>query len=172
MTTPAARNASRTSARYLPSAAPDENGRFRRGNTHASPTRPASRETRYLRHRTSAVVRKTVLRPAHCDKSRQDACEHSRSKRRFCSLTSANIALAVCRSQNANSGVRLQSRDVMSQHQGAKRFRRFRLLGIIRLSSRRTSYPLSDGPPHMAPPDHYDFLPYLLDLIVLFVWYC
>ncbi len=31
---------------------------------------------------------------------------------------------------------------------------------------RRTFYPLSDGPPHVEPPDHYDRLSTLLDLSV------
>src|SRR4029453_17386159 len=31
---------------------------------------------------------------------------------------------------------------------------------------RRTFYPLSDGPPHMGPPDHYDRLSTLLDVSV------
>jgi len=40
----------------------------------------------------------------------------------------------------------LQPQDVMSRHRGAKRCRRYGLLGIISLLSRRTFYPLSDGP--------------------------
>ncbi len=40
----------------------------------------------------------------------------------------------------------LQPQDVMSRHRGAKRRRRYGLLGVISLLSRRTFYPLSDGP--------------------------
>ncbi len=40
----------------------------------------------------------------------------------------------------------LQPQDVMSRHRGAKRFRRYGLLGIISLLSPGTFYPLSDGP--------------------------
>jgi hypothetical protein len=55
----------------------------------------------------------------------------------------------------------------MSRHRGAKRFRRYGLLGIISLlSAGSTFYPLSDGPPHVEPPDHYDRLSTLLDLSV------
>src|SRR5689334_6354662 len=41
----------------------------------------------------------------------------------------------------------LQPQDVMSRHRGAKPPRRYGLLGEISLLSRRTFYPLSDGPP-------------------------
>src|SRR4026207_980542 len=41
---------------------------------------------------------------------------------------------------------RLQPQDVMSRHRGAKHRRRYELLGGISLLSRRTFYPLSDGP--------------------------
>ncbi len=40
----------------------------------------------------------------------------------------------------------LQLQDVMSRHRGAKPLRRCELLARISLLSRRTSYPLSDGP--------------------------
>src|SRR6185369_16560200 len=40
----------------------------------------------------------------------------------------------------------LQPQDVMSRHRGAKRRRRYGLLGVISLLSPRTFYPLSDGP--------------------------
>src|SRR6476646_3378647 len=60
----------------------------------------------------------------------------------------------------------LQPQDVMSRHRVANRPRRYGLLGVISLLCRRTFYPLSDGPPHMGPPDHYDRLSSLLDLWV------
>ena len=40
----------------------------------------------------------------------------------------------------------LQPQDEMSRHRGAKHCRRYGLLGSISLLSRRTFYPLSDGP--------------------------
>src|SRR4249920_2738654 len=40
----------------------------------------------------------------------------------------------------------LQPQDVTSRHRGAKPPRRYELLGEISLLSRRTFYPLSDGP--------------------------
>src|SRR5215475_789713 len=60
----------------------------------------------------------------------------------------------------------LQPQDVMSRHRGAKRFRRYGLLGIISLLS--PAYLLSDErwPFHTEPPDHLDLLSYLLDLSV------
>ncbi len=58
----------------------------------------------------------------------------------------------------------LQPQDVMSRHRGAKRFRRYGLLGIISLLS--PAYLLSDErwPFHMEPPDHYGQLSFLLEL--------
>ncbi len=61
----------------------------------------------------------------------------------------------------------LQPQDVMSRHRGAKRPPSIWTLG--RSSAcypRRTFYPLSDGPSHAEPPDHYDRLSSLLDLSV------
>src|SRR6266851_2875473 len=60
----------------------------------------------------------------------------------------------------------LQPQDVMSRHRGAKRLRRYGLLGVISLLSPAYLYPLSDGPPHTGPPDHYGRLSSLLDLSV------
>ncbi len=40
----------------------------------------------------------------------------------------------------------LQPQDVTSRHRGAKPPRRYELLGVISLLSRRTFYPMSDGP--------------------------
>ena len=58
----------------------------------------------------------------------------------------------------------LQPQDVMSRHRGAKRFRRYGLLGIISLLS--PAYLLSDErwPFHVEPPDHYGRLSSLLEL--------
>ena len=60
----------------------------------------------------------------------------------------------------------LQPQDVMSRHRGAKRFRRYGLLGIISLLS--PAYLLSDErwPFHVEPPDHYGRLSSLLDLSI------
>src|SRR5258708_26541264 len=58
----------------------------------------------------------------------------------------------------------LQPQDVMSRHRGAKRFRRYGLLGIISLLS--PAYLLSDErwPFHVQPPNHYGRLSSLLVL--------
>src|SRR6202161_4105628 len=54
----------------------------------------------------------------------------------------------------------LQPQDVMSRHRGAKHSRRYGLLGSISLLS------LERWPTHAGPPDHYDRLSSLLDLLV------
>jgi hypothetical protein len=58
----------------------------------------------------------------------------------------------------------LQPQDVMSRHRGAKRFRRYGLLGIISLLSPAYLLSVERWPFHLEPPDHYDLLSYLLDL--------
>ena len=60
----------------------------------------------------------------------------------------------------------LQPQDVMSRHRGAKRFRRYGLLGIISLLSPAYLLSVERWPFHKEPPDHYDRLSSLLDLYV------
>src|SRR6202012_4912188 len=61
---------------------------------------------------------------------------------------------------------RLQPQDVMSRHRGAKRSRRYELLGIISLLSPAYLLSVERWPFHAGPPDHYDRLSSLLDLLV------
>src|SRR6267154_2338009 len=60
----------------------------------------------------------------------------------------------------------LQPQDVMSRHRGAKRCRRYGLLGIISLLSPAYLLSVERWPFHAGPPDHYDRLSTLLDLLV------
>jgi len=60
----------------------------------------------------------------------------------------------------------LQPQDVMSRHRGAKRFRRYELLGIISLLSPAYLLFVERWPFHNGPPDHYGRLSSLLDLSV------
>ena len=57
----------------------------------------------------------------------------------------------------------LQPQDVMSRHRGAKRCRRYGLLGIISLLSPAYLLSVERWPFHRGPPDHYDLLSHLLD---------
>ena len=61
----------------------------------------------------------------------------------------------------------LQPQAVMSRHRGAKRCRRYGLLGIISLLSPEYRLSVERWPTHLGPPDHYDRLSSLLDLSVL-----
>jgi hypothetical protein len=61
----------------------------------------------------------------------------------------------------------LQPQDVMSRHRGAKRLRRYGLLGVISLLSPAYLLSVERWPFHVEPPDHYDRLSSLLDLWVL-----
>src|SRR5687767_5323226 len=60
----------------------------------------------------------------------------------------------------------LQPQDVMSRHRGAKRPRRYGLLGDIRLLSPAYLLSVERWPFHEEPPDHYVRLSSLLDLSV------
>ena len=61
----------------------------------------------------------------------------------------------------------LQPQDVMSRHRGAKRCRRYGLLGIISLLSPAYLLSVERWPVHEGPPDHYGRLSTLLDVSVL-----
>ena len=61
----------------------------------------------------------------------------------------------------------LQPQDEMSRHRGAKRFRRYGLLGIISLLSPAYLLSVERWPFHTGPPDHYDLLSYLLGVSAL-----
>ena len=61
----------------------------------------------------------------------------------------------------------LQPQDEMSRHRGAKRCRRYGLLGVISLLSPAYLLSVERWPFHAEPPDHYDRLSSLLDLSVL-----
>ena len=60
----------------------------------------------------------------------------------------------------------LQPQDVMSRHRGAKHCRRYGLLGSISLLSPAYLLSVERWPFHAGPPDHYDRLSSLLDLLV------
>src|SRR5450631_2738325 len=60
----------------------------------------------------------------------------------------------------------LQPQDEMSRHRGAKRFRRYGLLGGISLLSPEYLLSVERWPFHTEPPDHYHLLSYLLDMSV------
>src|SRR3972149_6967 len=60
----------------------------------------------------------------------------------------------------------LQPQDVMSRHRGAKRLRRYGLLGVISLLSPAYLLSVERWPFHVEPPDHYGRLSPLLDLSV------
>ncbi len=61
----------------------------------------------------------------------------------------------------------LQPQDEMSRHRGAKLLRRCELLGGISLLSPEYLLSVERWPFHAGPPDHFDLLSHLLDLLVL-----
>ena len=60
----------------------------------------------------------------------------------------------------------LHPQDVMSRHRGAKRRRRYGLLGVISLLSPAYLLSVKRWPFHSEPPDHFGLLSHLLDLLV------
>ncbi len=68
--------------------------------------------------------------------------------------------------EQPNPWDQLQPQDVMSRHRGAKRRRRYGLLGVISLLSPAYLLSVERWPFHTGPPDHYDRLSSLLDLSV------
>ena len=58
----------------------------------------------------------------------------------------------------------LQPQDVTSRHRGAKRFRRYELLGIISLLSPEYLLSFERWPFHAEPPDHYALVSHLLGM--------
>src|SRR5215813_13719198 len=68
--------------------------------------------------------------------------------------------------EQPNSWDLLQPQDVMSRHRGAKRCRRYGLLGSISLLSPAYLLSVERLPFHARPPDHYVRLSALLDLSV------
>ena len=60
----------------------------------------------------------------------------------------------------------LQPQDVTSRHRGAKRFRRYELLGIISLLSPEYLLSFERRPFHAEPPDHYAQVSFLFDVSV------
>ena len=60
----------------------------------------------------------------------------------------------------------LQPQEVMSRHRGAKRLRRYGLLGVISLLSPAYLLSVERWLTHAKPPDHYGRLSSLLDLSV------
>src|SRR6202046_5301714 len=58
----------------------------------------------------------------------------------------------------------LQPQDAMSRHRGAKRRRRYGLLGVISLLSPAYLLSVERWPLHAGPPDHYGRLSSLLEL--------
>src|SRR5215210_3157523 len=68
--------------------------------------------------------------------------------------------------EQPNPWDQLQPQDAMSRHRGAKRSRRYGLLGVISLLSPAYLLSVERWPFHAGPPDHYDRLSSLLDLSV------
>src|SRR5438132_13458889 len=66
--------------------------------------------------------------------------------------------------EQPNPGDLLQPQDVMSRHRGAKRCRRYGLLGIISLLSPAYLLSVERWQFHIQPPDHLDLLSYLLEV--------
>ena len=127
-------------------------------STHSYPALPLARQQVHRRcvHPGPLVLRTNPLNSPTITADRDQTVS-----RRF--EPSSRTALI---GEQPNPWDLLQPQDVMSRHRGAKRCRRYGLLGIISLLSPAYLLSVERWPFHAGPPDHYGRLSTLLDLFV------
>src|SRR3984893_13472920 len=127
-------------------------------SAHSYPAVPLARQPVHQRSRLSGplVLGKNPL------KSRTPTADRDRTVSRRSKPSSRTTLIR----EQPNPWDLLQPQDVMSRHRGAKRSRRYGLLGIISLLSPAYLLSVERWPFHAGPPDHYVRLSSLLDLSV------
>src|SRR5512147_1344091 len=125
---------------------------------HSYPAVPLARQPVHQRfvHPGPLVLRADPL------KSRTPTADRDRTVSRRSKPSSRTTLIG----EQPNPWDLLQPQDVMSRHRGAKRCRRYGLLGIISLLSPAYLLSVERWPFHTGPPDHYGRLSTLLDLSV------
>ena len=127
-------------------------------SVHSYPTMPLARQSVHQRYvHPGPLVLGTAPR-----KSRSPTADRDRTVSRRSKPSSRTTLIG----EQPNPWDLLQPQDVMSRHRGAKRFRRYGLLGIISLLSPAYLLSVERWPFHSGPPDHYVRLSSLLDLFV------
>ena len=122
---------------------------------------PAMLLTKQLEHQRCVHPGPLVLRTAPL-KSRTPTADRDQTVSRRFEPSSRTTLIG----EQPNPWDLLQPQDVMSRHRGAKRFRRYGLLGIISLLSPAYLLSVERWPFHAGPPDHYGRLSSLFDLSV------
>src|SRR5919108_3152324 len=124
-------------------------------SAHSYPALPLARQPVHQRcvHPGPLVLRTAPL------KSRTPTADRDQTVSRRSEPSSRTTLIG----EQPNPWDLLQPQDVMSRHRGAKRFRRYELLGIISLLSPAYLLSVERWPFHEGPPDHYDRLSSLLD---------
>ena len=127
-------------------------------SVHSYPALPLARQQvhQWYVHPGPLVLRTNPL------KSRTPTADRDRTVSRRSEPNSRTTLIG----EQPNPWDLLQPQDVMSRHRGAKRFRRYGLLGIISLLSPAYLLSVERWPFHAGPPDHYVRLSSLLDLFV------
>src|SRR6266516_2414113 len=120
---------------------------------------PAMLLTEQLEHRRSVIPGPLVLRNEPLNSPAPTA-----DKDRTVSRRSEPSSRTTLIGEQPNPWDLLQPQDVMSRHRGAKRCRRYGLLGIIILLSPAYLLSVERWPIHAGPPDHYVRLSSLLGL--------
>ena len=101
------------------------------------------------------------MRPSRSSRTRDSSSQFSythRRKGRTVSRRSEPNSRTTLIGEQPNPWDLLQPQDVISRHRGAKRCRRYELLGIISLLSPAYLLSVERWPFHSGPPDHYDRL--------------
>src|SRR5918999_3173730 len=122
---------------------------------------PAVPLARQLEHQRVVLLNPLVLKK-NLRKFRAPTADRDRTVSRRSEPSSRTTLIG----EQPNPWELLHPQDVMSRHRGAKRFRRYGLLGIISLLSPAYLLSVERWPFHAGPPDHYVRLSSLLDLSV------
>src|SRR5919109_5040916 len=121
---------------------------------HSYPAVPLARQ---LEHQRAVLLNPLVLKK-NLRKFRAPTVDRDRPVSRRSEPSSRTTLIG----EQPNPWELLHPQDVMSRHRGAKRCRRYGLLGIISLLSPAYLLSVERRPFHPAPPDHYARLSSLL----------
>ena len=127
-------------------------------SVHSYPAMPLARQPVHQRY----VHPGPLVLGAAPRKSRTPTADRDRTVSRRSKPSSRTTLIG----EQPNPWDLLQPQDEMSRHRGAKRCRRYGLLGTISLLSPAYLLSVERWPFHAGPPDHYGRLSTLLDLSV------
>src|SRR5207344_3505993 len=127
-------------------------------SVHSYPAVPLARQLVHQRN----VLRNPLVLKKNLRKFRAPTADRDRPVSRRSEPSSRTTFIG----EQPNPWELLHPQDVMSRHRGAKPRRRYGRSGGISLLSPEYLLSVERRPFHSEPPDHYDLLSYLLDLLV------